>query len=72
MKCEGECSREGTCIGQVKKVLVSGNGFKEPFKFNYCETAVKEDEKRGFVVEFVDENGLAESDYYTGISMPNE
>lgn len=71
MKCDGECSKEETCTGTVKKVLVSGLGFKLPFEFNYCETAIQEDKRRGFFVEVVDENGLAESDYYTGISYPN-
>ena len=71
MECQGECKREKTCTGSVKKVLVSGLGFKLPFEFQYCETAIQEDKRRGFFVEIVDETVSTESDYYTGISYPN-
>ena len=74
MQCDGECSKfEGDdgCKGEVKPVLVSGHGFKEPFKFNYCKSAIAEDFRRGFSVDVIDENGLSEADYYTGITYPN-
>lgn len=50
MNCEGECSREGLCFGEVRYVTVTGNGFKWPFYFSYCQEAREEDERRGFVV----------------------
>lgn len=53
MKCDGECSKDGTCKGAVKPVKVSGNGFKGPFTFNYCNTAIKEDMRRGFTVTVI-------------------
>jgi len=54
-ECQGECKREGRCIGNVKKVEVSGNGFKGPFAFFYCQEAIAEDKRRGFLVKEVDE-----------------
>lgn len=48
--CQGECRKEGRCFGEVKSVLVSGNGFKS-FQFDYCQEAREEDERRGFLVE---------------------
>jgi len=51
MECQGECKKEGRCFGEIKRVLVSGNGFKEPFEFDYCEEAREEDTRRGFLVE---------------------
>jgi hypothetical protein len=71
MKCEGICAIEGGCFGEVKTVVVSGLGLGKPVTFNYCQEAREEDERRGFSVEIVDENGLTDSDYYTGITYPN-
>ena len=73
MKCEGDCTNYEyeACFGEVKEVLVSGNGFKKPFRFFYCQAAREEDIRRGFLVEDVDENGLTESDYNTGIEDHN-
>ncbi len=53
MKCEGTCSAEGLCAGEVKKVEVSGNGWIAPWVFNYCETAIAVDTAHGFTVEDV-------------------
>jgi hypothetical protein len=53
LKCDGECSRENRCKGDVRSVLVLGNGFTEEFQFNYCETAIQEDREHGFDVAVV-------------------
>lgn len=66
MKCQGECSKENLCEGEVKEVFVSGNGFHKPFNFTYCEVAIKEDERRGFLVEEKEE----EHPYADGIPIP--
>ena len=50
MQCQGECKKEGACAGKVKKVFVSGQGWVTPFEFHYCETAIDEDIRRGFLV----------------------
>lgn len=71
MECQGECKKENRCFGKLKTVLVSGNGFKKPFEFVYCQEAREEDTRRGFLVEEVDEHGLTKSDYYTGITIQN-
>lgn len=71
MECQGECKREGICEGIVETVAVWGNGFQKAFTFNYCQTAISEDKRRGFFVEKIDEHGLTASDYYTGITQPN-
>ena len=72
MKCDGECNKPEDCKGVVRKVKVTGNGLISPWFFNYCETAIEVDKSRGFIVEEVDndydKNGLAEGDYYTGIT----
>ena len=51
MKCIGECSNPGECKGEVRKVVVSGNGWVKPWHFEYCETARDIDRERGFLVE---------------------
>ncbi len=49
--CEGNCiETHGEHSGQVREVSVIGNGHRNPFTFNYCENAIKEDESRGFAV----------------------
>jgi hypothetical protein len=61
LKCDGECSKiEGDdgCRGDVKKVHVSGNGFKKPFEFNYCQEAIDEDLNRGFSVDVISEQEI--------------
>jgi hypothetical protein len=52
MKCDGECNKNNECQGEVKRVFVTGNGFKGAFEFDYCETAVNVDIKNGFTVEY--------------------
>lgn len=71
MECQGECKRHGDCTGEIKQVVVYGPFCPNGMNFNYCQTAREEDERRGFRVEEVDENGLTEGDYYTGITYPN-
>jgi hypothetical protein len=55
VKCEGECSRENKCIGDVRRVHVRNNRLTRPFEFNYCEIAIEEDERSGFHVEVIEE-----------------
>lgn len=51
IKCEGNClEHHGEHKGIVSPVVVYGQAIK-PTKFNYCENAIKEDLRRGFVVE---------------------
>lgn len=53
--CDGECNKHNECFGSVKPVIVSGNGWKNPFHFNYCEVAIEVDKSRGFTVELKEE-----------------
>ena len=55
-KCEGTCLREGECSGEVKEVIVSGNGFSGPLFFSYCDTAIEVDRANGFLVEIKEQN----------------
>ena len=48
-KCCGECYEEGTCRGEVKRVWVQGHSYSGA-NFDYCETAIAEDKRRGFEV----------------------
>lgn len=43
--CEGYCRVTGECSGEVRAIRVCGWGW-----FAYCETARKEDLKRGFTL----------------------
>ncbi len=48
MQCEGSCEEHK---GEVVPVLCYAPGDRgEPWKFNYCEEAIAEDERRGFTV----------------------
>lgn len=47
MHCEGSCEEHK---GEVVPVLCYAPGDREPWKFNYCEEAIAEDERRGFTV----------------------
>lgn len=47
IKCEGACDKHR---GDVAEVRVFGNGW-QPMRFNYCQEAIEEDERRGFVVQ---------------------
>lgn len=49
-KCEGGCEENGKKhFGKVVSVRILG--WKYPLKANYCKTAIKIDESRGFVVK---------------------
>ncbi len=48
MKCEGCCFEDGSCSGEVKQVSVTGP--HDWGTFNYCDTAISEDRRRGFTV----------------------
>ena len=48
-QCDGHCSVEGTCKGDVKRVVVSG-GHWAAQKFNYCAEAIRRDKASGFTV----------------------
>jgi len=71
MECNGECKKHDECAGQIKEVIVFGEFCPTGLKFNYCQTAREEDERRGFTVEIIDEHGLTPSDYYDGVTYPN-
>ena len=71
MECQGECKKHGKCAGEIKEVIVFKTFRTIGLKFNYCQTAREEDERRGFTVEEIDEHGLTPSDYYDGITYPN-
>ena len=49
MKCQGMCSLEGTCSGEVKAVSVKF-GAKDWGMFFYCDTAIETDREHGFTV----------------------
>jgi len=44
--CEGSCEIHK---GEVIPVIIEGHGW-DGIKFNYCQEAIEEDERRGFVV----------------------
>ena len=44
--CEGSCEIHK---GEVIPVIIEGHGW-DGIKFNYCQEAIKEDERRGFIV----------------------
>lgn len=44
--CEGSCKIHK---GEVMPVIIEGHGW-DGIKFNYCQEAIEEDERRGFVV----------------------
>ena len=44
--CEGSCEIHK---GEVIPVIITGHGWDDT-KFNYCQEAIEEDERRGFVV----------------------
>jgi hypothetical protein len=44
--CEGSCEIHK---GEVVSVTIQGHGWGG-IKFNYCQAAIEEDERRGFVV----------------------
>jgi len=52
VECEGSCEVHK---GVVMPVKVSGNGFD--LSFNYCQAAISEDERRGFVVTVITKEG---------------
>lgn len=48
--CEGNClETHSEHKGEVVAVIISGNGWQKT-KFNYCQNAIEEDERRGFFV----------------------
>lgn len=50
LKCEGNCSIENTCKGEVRSVHVSGKGW-DKVPYDYCETAIEYDRNNGYTVE---------------------
>lgn len=52
LKCDGDCESYvgGEHIGEVQVVNVQGWG-----QFYYCESAIKEDIRRGLIVTVVDQ-----------------
>jgi len=64
LKCDGACGDydEQYHTGKVRVVNVQGWG-----QFNYCETAIKEDQRRGLVVTLVnpeDEGEIMQDDRF--------
>lgn len=54
-KCEGLCSRNDGCKGEVKSVKVEGHWLMEPLFFDYCEEAIETDRARGWTVTILDD-----------------
>lgn len=57
-QCYGGCNsdEDGMCINTpIYLVEVSGNGIIAPWKFYYCEEAIKADEKNGFRITKIKE-----------------
>lgn len=50
LKCDGTCYPDKRCKGEVKSVTVIGEKFPDPFRFNYCETAIQTDRDNNFTV----------------------
>lgn len=51
LDCDGRCGQYGTCQGEVKNVTVkSGDERRSWGTYNYCESAIREDEKNGYIV----------------------
>jgi hypothetical protein len=48
--CEGRCSREGCCVGNLEYVAVKDRDGKDWGNFWYCWTAIEEDRLHNFIV----------------------
>ena len=49
--CHGRCVKRGTCKGEVRRVTVKdGDGRGTWGEYNYCEAAILEDERNGYIV----------------------
>lgn len=46
--CEGSCENHS---GRVRRVVIGGSSSFAGIEFNYCENAIKEDERRGFTIK---------------------
>jgi len=55
-RCEGACVSQEECTGAIQRVSVDWNN--DPIEFWYCQTAIEEDRRRGFVVTVVDKEDL--------------
>ena len=49
--CDGECSIEGGCSGNIYPIKVGRPETDYWKEFNYCETAIATDTRNGFVVK---------------------
>ena len=70
MECQGECKKNNECTGKIKEVIVYGTFCPTGLRFNYCQTAREEDERRGFVIEIINEYELKPSNYYDDVTYP--
>ena len=50
-QCEGTCAIYHECEGEVRLVRVSRPDTNEKWEFYYCEEAIREDQRRGFIVK---------------------
>lgn len=53
ISCDGNCEIHE---GEVIPVIVSDFHNQRQWEFNYCENAIKQDEKDGFVVKLIPEH----------------
>lgn len=51
LQCDGKCEEHK---GTIKKVKVIDENNPRTWEFNYCDIAIEDDEKAGFIVEIIE------------------
>ena len=52
-ECDGRCSINQGCVGEIQRVRVSGRG-EYWGEFNYCQTAIDIDRGNGLIVKVIE------------------
>jgi hypothetical protein len=53
-KCEGACSSQGICEGDVKRVSVESSDGKKWGEWDYCKIAIEVDTLNNYTVEIIE------------------
>lgn len=51
--CDGQCHRDGTCFGDIRRVEILDQRGSWG-RYNYCQTAIKCDERNGYLIKDAD------------------
>jgi hypothetical protein len=66
--CDGACKRDGDCSGAIKAVEVLKNN-ESWGRFNYCESAIKTDERNGYEVRIFAQIEARSSEILKGLGI---